>query len=75
MALDTASRRASAIHVSLPFRGLLPLPDGTVGAQDRQQTAFMFAGIDAGEAAASAAVIARFARRKGNRMRARKTFV
>ena len=47
--LDTREKRASGVHVSLPWRGLLPLPDGTVSQADRQQTATFYAGIAAGE--------------------------
>ena len=48
--LDTREKRASGIHVGLPWRGLLPLPDGTVGQLDRQQVATYYAGISACEA-------------------------
>ena len=49
MALDTRDKRASAIHVGMPWRGLLPLPDGAALDQgDRQQVAFMYRGILAG---------------------------
>lgn len=34
--------RASAMMVSLPWRGLLPQPDATIGLGDRVQTAFMY---------------------------------
>jgi len=43
--LDTREKRASAINVGLPWRGLLPLPDGTIGQADRQQLATLYAGI------------------------------
>lgn len=49
--MDTASKRSSAMNIGCPWRGLWPLPDGTVGQLDRQHTAFMYAGITAGEAA------------------------
>src|SRR3990167_6433327 len=54
LALDTALRRASALHGSLPWRGILPLPDGTVGQPDRQVIAFHYSGIAAGDAEAPA---------------------
>lgn len=38
----TANDRASGMDVSLPWRGLLPIPDGTVDASDRKQTNFMY---------------------------------
>ena len=47
MALDTRDKRSSAIMVSLPWRGLFPLPDGTVNQGDRQQCACMYRGIAA----------------------------
>ena len=45
MAIDTRDKRSSAIHVSLPWRGLLPLPDGSLNQGDRQHTAYMYRGI------------------------------
>ena len=41
MALDTQDKRAAAIHVGLPWRGLLPQPDaGALKEGDRQQVAY-----------------------------------
>ena len=48
MALDTAVKRASAINVTAPWRGLLPFPDGTIDQGDRQATAYQYSGILAG---------------------------
>lgn len=45
MAVDTRDERASAIHVGLPWRGLLPLADGAVSQADRQHAATMYCGI------------------------------
>lgn len=45
MALDTASKRSSAVYVASPFRARLPFPDGTVDQGDRQHVATMYAGI------------------------------
>lgn len=39
MALDTANKRAAAISVGLPWRGMFPFPDGTIDAGDRTQAA------------------------------------
>lgn len=50
MPLDSRNKRASAVHVSLPWRGLLPLPDGTITAADRQQIAWHYSGIAATDA-------------------------
>lgn len=50
MALDTAAKRSSAINVGSPWRSRLPLPDGTIGQNDRQAVAFMYGGILAGGA-------------------------
>jgi hypothetical protein len=47
MAIDTANKRSSAINISIPWRGMLPLPDGAIDQADRQHTAFMYAGITA----------------------------
>ena len=52
MAVDTKLKRYSAIHVALPFRCMLPDPDGVISAYDRMAVAFMYAGI-----AAAAAVL------------------
>src|SRR3990170_313673 len=53
MNLDTREKRASGVHVGLAWRGLLPLPDGTLDQADRQQTAAFYAGIAAGGGAAA----------------------
>lgn len=47
MPIDTAAKRNSAIATRrLPwFRRFPPMPDGTVGQGDRQQDAFVYAGI------------------------------
>jgi hypothetical protein len=47
MALDTRDKRASAVNVSMPWRGLLPEP-GTITGADSYQLAFMYRGISAG---------------------------
>ena len=49
MAVDTRNKRLSAIHGSLPWRGMLPTPDGTVVLADRQTLALHYSGILAGE--------------------------
>ena len=49
MAVDTRNKRASAISIGLPWRGLLPEPDGTIDQADRQQVALVYVGILAGE--------------------------
>lgn len=47
MAIDTRDKRASAINISLPWRGLWPLPDGSLNTGDRQQSNNMYRGITA----------------------------
>jgi hypothetical protein len=47
MALDTRSRRASALGIVQPWTLTLPPSDGTVGQADRQHVAFCYAGITA----------------------------
>jgi len=42
--MDTPSKRFSAIHIALPFRGAGYIPDGTT---DRQAAAFLYEGISA----------------------------
>lgn len=43
--MDTANKRASAILIGLPFRGMLPIPDASIDAGDRAQVAFMYRGL------------------------------
>jgi len=52
MAIDTQAKRGSAIATRrLPwFRRFMPLPDGSMTQADRQQLAFVYGGILAGEA-------------------------
>lgn len=45
MAVDTRNKRSSAIQVSLPWRSMLPAPDGAIDQADRQHTALLYAGI------------------------------
>ena len=47
MAIDNRNKRASAIHIGLPWRGLLPAPDGVIGVADRYQLAFLYGGVAA----------------------------
>jgi hypothetical protein len=47
VAIDTRSKRASSVNVALPFRLTMPLPDGTIGAGDRQHMSFSYSGISA----------------------------
>jgi len=46
--MDTAAKRASAVNVGSPWRGILPFPDGVIDQGDRQTVAFMYSGILAG---------------------------
>lgn len=50
MAVDTAAKRCSAIHVTAPWRMLIVPPDGTVDVGARQAVAFLYSGIAASEA-------------------------
>lgn len=47
MALDTRNKRASAFGWGLACCLVLPNPDGTIDAADRQQVALCYAGIAA----------------------------
>lgn len=49
MAMDTASKRSSAMNLRCPWRGLWPMPDGTIGQGDRSHTSFMYSGIPGDE--------------------------
>lgn len=48
----TVLNRLSSINVGCPWRGILPIPDGTIAAADRQVVPFFYAGILAGAAVA-----------------------
>lgn len=49
MALDTRDKRAAAVNVLSPWRGILPLPDPQAEDQgDRQHVAFMARSVLAG---------------------------
>jgi hypothetical protein len=41
MALDTAAKRLSALNIGSPWRGVLPVPDGTIDQADRQTVMFL----------------------------------
>ena len=49
MAVDTRDKRLSIMHLSSPWRGLLPTP-GTHDAADRLMVMFLYGGIAAGAA-------------------------
>ncbi len=53
MPIDTRDKRSSAVHVSLPWRGELPAPDGSLNQGDRQQAAQQYRGINAAPPAAT----------------------
>ncbi len=42
MAVDTQNKRASAINVGQPWRGMLPQPDAVFTGGDRSQLAFLY---------------------------------
>lgn len=46
----TVLTRLSSINPGCPWRGILPIPDGTVEAADRQVVPYLYAGILAGGA-------------------------
>lgn len=45
MALDSALRRASAVFPLLPWRDMLPFPDGTIATEDRYTVAGLYSGL------------------------------
>lgn len=45
MAIDTLSKRQSAITTTKPYVLALPLPDGEISQQDRQQQAGVYSGV------------------------------
>lgn len=42
MAVDSATKRASAIHISQPWRSIYPVPDATIDAADRAHAAYLY---------------------------------
>lgn len=46
--MNTASKRMAAIGVGLPVPRLLPIPDSTISATDRQWLCWCYVGIAAG---------------------------
>ena len=54
--LDTPLKRLSGINPSCPWRGLFPLPDGTISKADRQTTAYFYSGIAASAPPTTAAI-------------------
>lgn len=47
MPIDTRDKRDSAIHVGLPWRMRLPVPDGSIAAADRMHVALLYRGFAA----------------------------
>lgn len=45
MAVDTRNKRMSITSISIPWRGMLPLADGTVDAADRQIFPYHYSGV------------------------------
>lgn len=50
MAVDTAAKRVSVVHILKPWRGVAAFPDGTLAQGDRQALALLYSGILAGGA-------------------------
>ena len=45
MAIDTALKRRSIVHLGMPWRGVLPSPDGTLTASDRYVLSGLYSGL------------------------------
>ena len=45
MAVDTALKRRSIVHLHAPWRGVLPRPDGAYTARDRYTLAGLYSGL------------------------------
>lgn len=45
MAIDTALKRRSMMNVSMPWRGVIPAPDGAFEATDRYVLLFFYGGL------------------------------
>jgi hypothetical protein len=59
MAVDTVQRRLSIVNLGSPFRGILPLPDGAIEAEDRYTSVGLYGG-NIGTAPQSAGQIPNF---------------
>ena len=57
MAVDTRDKRMSIMGVSLSWRGIFPLADGTIGVADRQIFPHYYSGIAFDAPAAVSAVL------------------
>lgn len=53
MAVDTAQKRISATHILVWAYTPTVIPDGTIGATDRQAATLVYSGIAAGGAVAA----------------------
>ena len=53
MAIDSRDKRSSAVNPGSPWRGMLPVADGTVSQADRQHAAYWYRGIAAASPAAN----------------------
>lgn len=47
--INTRNKRASAIGLAFTALSILPAPDGAVSQADRQQVAYTYAGLSAGQ--------------------------
>lgn len=45
MAVDTAQKRYSIGHLVCPWRRSVPIPDGTIGADDRAELMLLYSGM------------------------------
>ena len=57
MGVDTRDKRMSIMSHSLPWRGVFPLADGTIGTADRLIFPYSYSGIAAASPAAVSAVL------------------
>lgn len=58
MAIDNKNKRLSAINVSLPWRGMYPVPDGSLDNGDRQTIVGLYRGLENAFISISSAAIA-----------------
>lgn len=67
MAVDSASKRSSAVHMMLPWRTQIPLPFGVITAAARATLALLYSGFFAGSGAGGAGSWLVLARRRFRR--------
>lgn len=68
MAIDSETKRRSAIHIALPFGRVLPVPDSSILDEDRAHAGYMYSGYDyAGDDTGAGFFLKNYRRRRRTR--------